>query len=55
MLLGAGSGELLTAAYRANAGRTIVASDPTFDAVPRTAVKHGITMDRVPQIIYIKY
>ncbi len=38
VLLGAGSGELLTAAslwaaYRANAGRTIVAPDPTFDAL----------------------
>ncbi len=42
VLLGAGSGELLTAAslwaaYRPNAGRTIVAPDPTFDALPRTA------------------
>ncbi|GAB4026834.1 pyridoxal phosphate-dependent aminotransferase [Spirosoma koreense] len=55
VLLGAGSGELLTAAslwaaYRPNAGRTIVAPDPTFDALPRTAVKHGITMDRVPLV-----
>ncbi|GAB3808568.1 histidinol-phosphate transaminase [Spirosoma humi] len=55
VLLGAGSGELLTAAslwaaYRANAGRTIVAPDPTFDALPRTAVKHGITMDKVPLV-----
>ncbi|QIP12319.1 histidinol-phosphate aminotransferase family protein [Spirosoma aureum] len=55
ILLGAGSGELLTAAslwaaYRPNAGRTIVAPDPTFDALPRTAVKHGITMDRVPLV-----
>lgn len=55
VLLGAGSGELLTAAslwaaYRANAGRTIVAPDPTFDALPRSAVKHGITMDRVPLV-----
>ncbi len=30
VLLGAGLGELLTAAYRPNAGRTIVAPDPTF-------------------------
>ena len=55
VLLGAGSGELLTAAslwaaYRPNAGRTIVAPDPTFDALPRTAVKHGLTMDRVPLV-----
>ena len=55
VLLGAGSGELLTAAslwaaYRANAGRTIVAPDPTFDSLPRAAVKHGITMDRVPLV-----
>ena len=55
VLLGAGSGELLTAAslwaaYRPNAGRTIVAPDPTFDALPRTAIKHGITMDRVPLV-----
>lgn len=60
ILLGAGSGELLTAAalwaaYRTNrdggpAGRTIVAPDPTFDALPRTAIKHGITMDRVPLV-----
>ncbi|UHG92049.1 pyridoxal phosphate-dependent aminotransferase [Spirosoma oryzicola] len=55
VLLGAGSGELLTAAalwaaYRPNAGRTIVAPDPTFDALPRSAVKHGITMDRVPLV-----
>jgi histidinol-phosphate aminotransferase len=55
ILLGAGSGELLTAAslwaaYRPNAGRTIVAPDPTFDALPRTAVRHGITMDRVPLV-----
>lgn len=55
VLLGAGSGELLTAAslwaaYRANAGRTIVAPDPTFDALPRTALKHGISMDRVPLV-----
>lgn len=55
VLLGAGSGELLTAAslwaaYRPTAGRSIVAPDPTFDALPRTAVKHGITMDRVPLV-----
>ncbi|GAB3896284.1 histidinol-phosphate transaminase [Spirosoma agri] len=55
ILLGAGSGELLTAAslwaaYRPNAGRTIVAPDPTFDALPRAAVKHGITMDKVPLV-----
>lgn len=55
ILLGAGSGELLTAAalwaaYRPNAGRSIVAPDPTFDALPRTAVKHGITMERVPLV-----
>lgn len=55
VLLGAGSGELLTAAalwaaYRPNAGRTIVAPDPTFDALPRTAVKHGLTMDKVPLV-----
>lgn len=55
VLLGAGSGELLTAAslwaaYRANAGRTIVAPDPTFDALPRTSIKHGITMDKVPLV-----
>lgn len=55
ILLGAGSGELLTAAslwaaYRPNAGRTIVAPDPTFDSLPRTAVKHGITIDRVPLV-----
>ena len=55
VLLGAGSGELLTAAslwaaYRANAGRTIVAPDPTFDSLPRAAIKHGITMDRVPLV-----
>ncbi|GAB4044669.1 pyridoxal phosphate-dependent aminotransferase [Spirosoma litoris] len=55
VLLGAGSGELLTAAsmwaaYRPNAGRTIVAPDPTFDQLPRAAVKHGITMDRVPLV-----
>ena len=60
ILLGAGSGELLTAAslwaaYRSNrdggpAGRTIVAPDPTFDALPRTAVKHGIIMDKVPLV-----
>ena len=55
VLLGAGSGELLTAAslwaaYRANAGRTIVAPDPTFDQLPRAALKHGITMDRVPLV-----
>ncbi len=55
ILLGAGSGELLTAAalwvaYRSSAGRTIVAPDPTFDALPRTALKHGITMDRVPLV-----
>ncbi|QKZ12288.1 pyridoxal phosphate-dependent aminotransferase [Spirosoma sp. KUDC1026] len=55
ILLGAGSGELLTAAslwaaYRANAGRTIVAPDPTFDALPRTAVRHGLTMERVPLV-----
>jgi histidinol-phosphate aminotransferase len=55
ILLGAGSGELLTAAslwaaYRPNAGRSIVAPDPTFDALPRTAMKHGITVDRVPLV-----
>ncbi|QDK82047.1 histidinol-phosphate aminotransferase family protein [Spirosoma sp. KCTC 42546] len=55
VLLGAGSGELLTAAslwaaYRPNAGRTIVAPDPTFDQLPRAAIKHGITMDRVPLV-----
>ncbi|GAB3948876.1 histidinol-phosphate transaminase [Spirosoma harenae] len=55
ILLGAGSGELLTAAslwaaYRPNAGRTIVAPDPTFDALPRAAIKHGITIDRVPLV-----
>ena len=55
VMLGAGSGELLMAAalwaaYRPNAGRTIVAPDPTFDALPRSAVKHGITMDRVPLV-----
>ncbi len=55
VLLGAGSGELLTAAslwaaYRPNAGRTIVAPDPTFDALPRAAIRHGITMDRVPLV-----
>lgn len=55
ILLGAGSGELLTAAslwaaYRLSAGRTIVAPDPTFDALPRTAVKHGLTMDKVPLV-----
>lgn len=55
VLLGAGSGELLTAAalwaaYRPNAGRTIVAPDPTFDALPRSVVKHGVTMDRVPLV-----
>lgn len=55
VLLGAGSGELLTAAslwaaYRPNAGRTIVAPDPTFDQLPRAAMKHGITMDRVPLV-----
>ncbi len=55
VLLGAGSGELLTAAalwaaYRPNMGRTIVSPDPTFDALPRTAVKHGLTMDRVPLV-----
>lgn len=55
VLLGAGSGELLTAAslwaaYRPSAGRTIVAPDPTFDSLPRTAIKHGITMDRVPLV-----
>ncbi|WP_020601800.1 pyridoxal phosphate-dependent aminotransferase [Spirosoma spitsbergense] len=55
VLLGAGSGELLTAAslwaaYRPNAGRTIVAPDPTFDALPRTALKHGISMDKVPLV-----
>ena len=55
VLLGAGSGELLTAAslwaaYRPNAGRTIVAPDPTFDALPRTSLKHGISMDKVPLV-----
>ncbi len=55
VLLGAGSGELLMAAalwaaYRPNAGRTIVAPDPTFDALPRSAVKHGLTMDKVPLV-----
>ncbi|MCX6217146.1 histidinol-phosphate transaminase [Spirosoma sp.] len=55
VLLGAGSGELLTAAalwsaYRPNAGRTIVAPDPTFDALPRSVIKHGVTMDRVPLV-----
>ena len=55
VLLGAGSGELLSAAalwaaYRPNGGRTIVAPDPTFDALPRTALKHGILMDRVPLV-----
>jgi len=31
----------------ASAGRTIVAPDPTFDALPRTSYqKHGITMDK---------
>ncbi len=55
VLLGAGSGELLTAAslwcaYRPGAGRTIVAPDPTFDALPRAAVRHGIIMDRVPLV-----
>ena len=55
VLLGAGSGELLTAAalwaaYRPNSGRSIVAPDPTFDALPRTALKHGISMDRVPLV-----
>ncbi|GAB2558798.1 pyridoxal phosphate-dependent aminotransferase [Spirosoma aerophilum] len=55
VLLGAGSGELLTAAalwaaYRPNAGRAIVAPDPTFDALPRSVIKHGVTMDRVPLV-----
>ena len=55
VMLGAGSGELLSAAalwaaYRPNGGRTIIAPDPTFDALPRMALKHGITMDRVPLV-----
>ncbi|MBN8821915.1 MULTISPECIES: histidinol-phosphate transaminase [unclassified Spirosoma] len=55
VLLGAGSGELLTAAslwaaYRPNAGRTIVAPDPTFDQLPRAAMKHGVNIDRVPLV-----
>lgn len=55
VMLGAGSGELLSAAalwaaYRPNGGRTIIAPDPTFDSLPRMALKHGITMDRVPLV-----
>lgn len=55
VLLGAGSGELLVAAalwaaYRPNAGRSIVAPDPTFDALPRAALKHGLKMERVPLV-----
>lgn len=53
VLLGAGSGELLNAtamyfAYKTPAGNNFVYPDPTFEALPRAAVKHGMIAEKVP-------
>ncbi|MEZ0610935.1 histidinol-phosphate transaminase [Fibrella sp. WM1] len=55
VLLGAGSGELLSAtamyfAYKTPAGNNLVYPDPTFDALPRAAIKHGMMAEKVPLV-----
>ncbi len=55
VLLGAGSGELLNAAamyfaYKTPAGNNFVFPDPTFEALPRAAIKHGMIAERVPLV-----
>ncbi|MBO0937620.1 histidinol-phosphate aminotransferase family protein [Fibrella sp. HMF5335] len=55
VLLGAGSGELLNAtamyfAYKTPAGNNFVYPDPTFDALPRAAIKHGMIAEKVPLV-----
>ena len=55
VLLGAGSGELLNAtamyfAYKTPAGNNFVYPDPTFEALPRAAIKHGMVAEKVPLV-----
>lgn len=55
VLLGAGSGELLSAtamyyAYKTPTGNNLVFPDPTFEALPRAALRHGMTAERVPLV-----
>ncbi len=55
VLLGAGSGELLNAtamyyAYKTPTGNNLVFPDPTFEALPRAALRHGMVAERVPLV-----